>query len=99
MTRIRWGQITTPAMYVFVIGVLVVFAQSGLEGEHGLAALHRANALERELTGELAEARAERERLQNLVRRIRPDYLDLDLLDERARAVLGYVRQDELVIR
>ena len=25
--------------------------------------------------------------------------LDLDLLDERARAMLGYVRREELVIR
>jgi cell division protein FtsB len=27
------------------------------------------------------------------------DYLDLDLLDERARKVLGMVRPDEIVIR
>ena len=37
--------------------------------------------------------------LLNRVRRLDESYLDLDLLDERARAVLGYVRQDELVIR
>ena len=99
MKKINWGQVAAPAMYVSVIAVLAVFGHSGLQGEHGLAALHRANALERELTAELAKARQEREILENLVRRIRTDYLDLDLLDERARAVLGYVRQDELVIR
>ena len=99
MSRVRWSPIATPAFYIFVIAILAVFGHSGLQGEHGLVALNQAEALERDLTAELAETRRERERLQNLVRRIGDDYLDLDLLDERARAVLGYVRKEELVIR
>ena len=37
--------------------------------------------------------------MQNLTHRLSDSYLDVDLLDERARAVLGYLRADEIVIR
>ncbi|MGR3813148.1 MAG: septum formation initiator family protein, partial [Cognatishimia activa] len=32
-------------------------------------------------------------------RRLSDDYLDLDLLDQQARSVLGLIRGDEMVIR
>lgn len=44
------------------------------------------------LTRELAE-------LQNLTHRLSDDYLDLDLLDQQTRDVLGYMRSDEIAIR
>lgn len=99
MGRRDWGQVVAPAFYIVLIAVLAAFAHSALQGEHGLAAQARAEALERELAAELAGIRAERRQLENLVTRLGPDYLDLELLDERARAVLGYVRVDEVVIR
>jgi len=99
MGKWNWGQIVTPAFYILLIVVLAVFGHSGLQGEHGLAALHQAEARERTLTAELGEVRQQHLTLQNLVRRLGDDDLDLDLLDERARAVLGYVRRDELIIR
>ncbi len=98
MGRWDWGQIVSPAIYIVLIAVLAVFGHSGLQGEHGLAALRQAEALERDLTDELAEIGEERRDLKNLVRRLDERSLDLDLLDERARAVLGYVRREELVI-
>jgi cell division protein FtsB len=99
MGRWDWGQILAPAFYIALVAVLAVFAHSALQGEHGLAALNRARALEAELQTDLAAIRDERRALENKVRRLGTDYLDLELLDERARAVLGYVRRDELVIR
>jgi cell division protein FtsB len=42
---------------------------------------------------------AELGRMQNLTLRLSDVYLDIDLLDEQARAVLGYLRADEVVIR
>jgi cell division protein FtsB len=99
MGKWAWGQIVTPAIYILLIAVLAVFGHSGLQGEHGLAALHEAEALERDLNAELAETREDRRDLKNLVQRLDERNLDLDLLDERARAVLGYVRREELVIR
>lgn len=35
------------------------------------------------------------DKLKNKTGRLRKDNLDLELLDERARSVLGYMRQDE----
>ncbi len=99
MGRWDWGQIVTPAIYIVLIAVLAVFGHSGLQGEHGLAALRQAEALERDLTDELAGVGEDRRDLENRVRRLGLRYLDLDLLDERARAVLGYVRREELAIQ
>ncbi len=39
------------------------------------------------------------EQLRNRTKRLSDDYLDLDLLDERAREVIGLVRSDEIVLR
>ena len=99
MRKWAWGQIVTPAIYILLIVVLAVFGHSGLQGEHGLAALHEAQALERDLRAELADISEDRRALKNLVRRLDVHNLDLDLLDERARAMLGYVRREELIIR
>jgi cell division protein FtsB len=51
------------------------------------------------LTAELAETNAEIKRMENLTHRLSDGYLDLDLLDEQARRVLGMIRPDEIVIR
>ncbi len=99
MGRWDWGQIVAPAITIVLIAVLAVFGHSALQGEHGLGALRQAETLERDLTAELAGIADERRALANLVGRMGQDNLDLDLLDERARKILGYVRREELVIR
>ena len=40
----------------------------------------------------------ERVALENRVKRMRPNSLDVDMLDERARVVLGFVKPGEKVI-
>ncbi|EEW24305.1 FtsB family cell division protein [Rhodobacter ferrooxidans] len=59
-----------------------------------------------QIKAEAEALRAERDRLkqalaemQNRTLRLSDAYLDLDLLDEQARDVLGYIRADEIVIR
>ena len=99
MARWNWGQVLTPLVCVLLVGVFFVFAHSGLSGEHGLGALKEAEAQEANLRRELGELRAERQALANRVARLDERYLDLDLLDERIRAVLGHAREDELIIR
>jgi cell division protein FtsB len=99
MDRSSLKQIAIAATYVLLTGVIAIFAHSGLQGDHGLAAFRKAEAEERGLRAELAELRAEREALANKVLRLSDRYLDVDLLDERARAVLGLAREDELVVR
>ena len=99
MDRIGLKQIAVPAAYVLLVGMIAIFAHSGLQGAHGLAAFRDVSAEERRLQAELARIEAQRGELANKVRRLSDRYLDLDLLDERARAVLGMVRKDEIVIR
>jgi len=99
MSRIAWHQIGTAAVALVVVAAVAGFAYTGLQGERGLGALAEARAEEARLEGELARLKAERREIQNLVTRLRPTSLDLDLLDERARAVLGHARPDEVIIR
>jgi len=99
MDRLNWRQIVTPAAYILLIGMIAVFAHSGLQSDHGLAAYREAGSEERRLTAELTALQTDRARLDNKVLRLSDRYLDLDLLDERARLILGLVRRDELIIR
>ena len=99
MDRVTWRQIAVPCCYLVLVGLMAIFVHSGLQGPHGLAAYHEAKREEARLTAELASLKAERAALANKVDRISEGFLDLDLLDERARAVLGLVHEDELVVR
>lgn len=51
------------------------------------------------LERELAAMKVDVARMENLTRRLSDDYLDVDLLDQQARSVLGMLRADEMVIR
>ena len=71
------------------------FASMNATGSASVNSQGAVAALERQL----AELRAERAMMENKTKRLDEDYLDLDLLDERARSVLGYIRADEILIR
>jgi cell division protein FtsB len=83
---------------LFLFGV-ANFGWHAIQGEYGVYALIQVKADASALEQELAALRAERAHLENLSARLSPDYLDLDLLDERARAVLGHMRADEITLR
>jgi cell division protein FtsB len=70
-----------------------------LQGEYGVFTKLRVEKEQRELSVQRDLLTAERESYENLTRRLGDSYLDLDLLDERARVVLGYARVDEVIIR
>jgi len=75
------------------------FAFSAIQGPLGVIARLETEAAIVRLSTARAELESEVGTLANKARRLSDRYLDLDLLDERARATLGYVRVDELVIR
>ncbi|SFI24624.1 FtsB family cell division protein [Albimonas pacifica] len=83
----------------FVIATTSYFGYSALQGDTGLVEQVRLAREQATLEANLAELKTERRRMENLTRRLSDRYLDLDLLDERARRILGYARQDEIVIR
>ena len=100
MTETSLSGRAAAALFSFgVIGATCYFAYSALQGDSGLVEQVRLAREEARLEARLETLRAERRRMENLTLRLSDRNLDLDLLDERARAVLGYVRPDEIVIR
>ncbi|MGB7263752.1 MAG: septum formation initiator family protein [Albidovulum sp.] len=74
------------------------FTFAAVQGEFGVFRRVQAAAERETLAAERDRLRHEVARMENLTRRLSDTYLDLDLLDERARDVLGMIRADELVI-
>ncbi|NNU81922.1 septum formation initiator family protein [Halovulum dunhuangense] len=87
---------------VFSIGVtaaITYFTYAAIQGDYGTFRRIQVEAQAIQLERELETLRAERAVLENRTRRLSAEYLDLDLLDEQARKVLGLARADEIVIR
>lgn len=85
----------TPVICACTIGY---FAFHALEGERGLQAYSRLTVQIAESRAMLAATTSERRRMEAKVALLRNDGLDMDVVDELARANLGLVRSDELVI-
>jgi cell division protein FtsB len=88
-------QIVGPAIGLFVV---VYFVYHTLHGERGFAALSRLQAETAQAQTVLDELRAKRMELERQARLLRPDNLDLDMLEERARIVLNQTHPDDQVI-
>lgn len=82
---------------LFLAGLYFTFA--AVQGDYGVFRRAEVQAEGRVLAVELAALHAKVARLENLTTRLSDDFLDLDLLDQQARDVLGMVRADEIVIR
>ncbi|SLN54368.1 FtsB family cell division protein [Roseisalinus antarcticus] len=87
---------------LYFLGAILLsfyFVFAAVQGDYGVFRRAIVNAEAKVLEQDLGELRAEVARMENLTRRLSDDYLDLDLLDEQARDVLGMIRADEVVIR
>ncbi len=88
-------QVVGPAIGIAIVGY---FAYHAIQGERGFIALtHLQNEIQ-QAENVLAEVRGERERMEQRARLMRPDHLDPDMLEERARAMLNYAHPDDLVM-
>ena len=85
--------------FLCMIMLGLYFTFSAVQGQNGLFKRVEVRAEAAELRLELAALQAEVARMENLTTRLSDSYLDLDLLDEQARDVLGLIRADEIVIR
>lgn len=81
-----------------ILITIVYFGYHTLEGDHGLFKLQEVEAQMAEVEAKAAALQARKKDLSRKVSSLRKDNLDLDLLDERARAVLGYQEPGEIVI-
>lgn len=81
----------------FALAVYFTFA--AVQGEYGLFRRAEILAETQLLEIQLASMQADVARMENLTQRLSDDFLDLDLLDQQARSVLGLIRGDEMVVR
>lgn len=79
----------------FMLGAYFTFA--AVQGDHGMFRRIAIKAETEALTLERDQLTRELANLTNQTQRMSDSSLDLDLLDERARDVLGYLRADEVV--
>ncbi|CTQ50897.1 septum formation initiator family protein [Jannaschia donghaensis] len=74
------------------------FVFAAVQGEYGVFRRVELNAERQVLLAELDLLNTQTDRMRDRTRRLSDDYLDLDLLDERARVVLGVARGDEIIV-
>ena len=77
---------------------ITYFGYHAVQGDRGIYAFARISNEVRLIKQALAETNNERRRIERRVELMRADRLDLDMLNEQSRLVLGLVRNDELVI-
>ncbi len=95
-TRAPLGYLT----YVVVMSLFgLYFIFAAVQGDYGIFRRAEVDADALELRVELATLSDEVDRMENLTYRLSDGFLDLDLLDQQAREVLGMIRTDEVVIR
>ncbi|MBN9670669.1 septum formation initiator family protein [Labrenzia aggregata] len=85
----------TPVIAVSALGYFGFHAMSGELGMVGRAMIERQVS---ELEAELVDLSAERRELAARVSLLRPESLDPDMLDERARLNLNLAQKNELVV-
>ena len=98
---IRRGRAHLGAVFYF-LGMLMLglyFTFAAVQGDYGLFKRIEVKSEGDMLQTELTALQAEVAGMEYLTHRLSDDFLDLDLLDEQARDVLGLIRADEIVIR
>jgi len=84
---------------VSVVALVAYFSYSAIQGPYGMLTLFKVETKEVQLQLQLDALKQERAIAQNRAYRLSDGYLDLDLLDEQARKVLGYIRGDEIIVQ
>src|SRR5262249_43824613 len=96
--RIR-SVLNTLALYTIAGLVIGYFGVNAYTGNHGLRAKQELDQQISELEADLATVRAERANLERRVNLLKPESIDPDMLDERARVLLNYADPRDLTLR
>ena len=87
--RRRHAILTALTLYLFAALFIGYFAVNAFTGNHGLRAQQNLDQQLAVMESELTDLKAERAHWQRRVALLRSDRIDPDMLDERARALLG----------
>ena len=93
------GALSTSMFLLTALMLMAYFGFAAIQGDFGHFRRNQVNAEANLLQQELTQLQTRREYLENKTHRLSDKYLDLDLLDEQARKVLGMAREDEIIIR
>lgn len=80
-----------------LVAVMFYLAFHAVSGERGVFALFKESRKLEDLRAELGRVKAKREGLERKTRLLSDESLDLDLLDEQVRRVLGQANKGEVV--
>jgi cell division protein FtsB len=77
---------------------IVYFGYHGVQGDRGLIAWWNLRYELEKVEANLAEVSAEKRAMEHRVSLLRPESLDRDMLEERARVMLGFVHPDDRIV-
>jgi cell division protein FtsB len=83
---------------VIFVSLMVYFIYHLFQGERGIFSMLRLQTVLAADEQKLAELQGKKEVLEHQVTLLRPDSLDLDMLEERVRIVLHFAQPDEMLI-
>jgi cell division protein FtsB len=83
---------------LIALGVVFYFGYHTIEGDRGVLAYLSLKAKLDKAELQLAKVTTDRQELEHRVLLLRPDHLDPDMLEERARIMLNMGRDGEQVI-
>jgi cell division protein FtsB len=99
VTRRRFRTfINALALYTTAALLIGYFAVNAYTGNHGLRAKHDLDREIAQLSTDLASLKTERTKWERRVSLLRPESIDPDMLDERARVLLNYVDARDLIL-
>ncbi len=98
MTRSSTPSIGAFVFFSIAFALSAYFTFAAVQGDFGLFRRVEIQAEAEELRRDLALLKQDIGQMENKTRRLSDEYLDLDLLDQQARSVLGLLRADEIVI-
>ena len=96
--RRRRTILTALGLYTFAALFIGYFAANAFTGNHGLRAQLDLDQQMASMQAELGQLKAERTLWERRVSLLRADGIDPDMLDERARVLLGYADPRDLVL-
>ena len=91
-------QIKTIVMLICAGFFSCYFVYSALNGQFGTFNQYKYKAQEKVLIANLNEIRSTTRLLEKRVSRLSENFLDMDLLDEQARKVLGLAKANEIIL-
>jgi len=95
-TRIGLG---AAIFFAAVLSLAAYFGFAAIQGDFGHFKRVQIAAEEKLLVTQLTSLRQQHAVIKNKTRRMSDEFLDIDLLDQQARRLLGMARPDEIIVR